>query len=136
MILRDYSVTTAPNLLCKCEEILFSRKREQLGRTFDYDCNYVISIPEGVPSLYWWFCLLKYLSIFHFIISDTIRDCQVLQNLIQKDGCASRCPIMNSTLKFEYLCSCHQHISRVSLDDPLMSSVLRWTTSITTLTTA
>ena len=60
MMLQEYSVSTTSNLLCKCEEILCSRKCEQFGRTYDYDCNYVISTPEGVPTFYWWLCLLTY----------------------------------------------------------------------------
>ena len=58
MMLQEYSVSTTSNLLCKCEEILCSRKCEQFGRTYDYDCNYVISTPEEVPTFYWWLCLL------------------------------------------------------------------------------
>ena len=65
MMLQEYSVSTTSNLLCKCEEILCSRKCEQFGRTYDYDCNYVISTPEGVPTFYWWLCLLtQLLSLF------------------------------------------------------------------------
>ena len=70
------------------------------------------------------------------IFSDTIRDCQLLQNLIQRDGCASRCPIMNTSSGLEYLCSCHPRNIRVSTEIAITSSAARWTTTITTLTTA
>ena len=107
MILRDYTFSDSDNLSCKCEEILQSRKTEQYGRLYDYDCSYVISVPEGMPPLYWYMCMLM----------DILRDCQLLMSLILRDGCRDHCSIMNASSDFEYMCSCHTQTQKCSALD-------------------
>lgn len=131
MILRDYTFSDSDNLSCKCEEILQSRKTEQYGRLYDYDCSYVISVPEGMPPLYWYMCMLMYRWIL-VLNRDILRDCQLLMSLILRDGCRDHCSIMNASSDFEYMCSCHTQTQKVAFEFCVDSSVQHWIIITTT----
>lgn len=103
------------NVETRCEEILKSRKSECYGQTYEFDVNAFLSIPDGVPTYHWYFCIFKSLYSVRITGREVLRDCQFLLEMVLSDGCKERCAMMNATDGYEYLCSCHPKAVKVGL---------------------
>lgn len=114
-VLEDPAVKETDNVETRCEEILKSRKSECYGQTYEFDVNAFLSIPDGVPTYHWYFCIFKSLYSVRITGREVLRDCQFLLEMVLSDGCKERCATMNATDGYEYLCSCHPKAVKVGL---------------------